>query len=117
MTRWPVSVTAVCLLMAFGAVYAANESKNPSGEKAPKCCKELLSRIERLEPRVQQLEARSPVITLPQPPSTQPPIYRFDQVPQIPSGRLRDLPPGTQEREFNGMKYYIIPLEKAREQR
>ena len=110
-------LAAFCLLVLIGAVYAAGGEQETPRDKSPKCCQELLARIERLEARVRELEARSPATTLPPPPLGKPPLYRFHQVPQIPRERSpRDLPPGTEEREFNGMKYYIIPLEKAREQ-
>ena len=110
-------ITAFCLLAVLGAAYAAGGDKEPSVDNVPDCCRELLARIERLEARVRQLETGSPILTIPAPPPGQPPVYRFDQSPWAPPGiDPRRLPPGTQEREFNGMKYYILPLDKARGQ-
>lgn len=93
------SAVAVAVALALvGVLYAQSDNREPTGRQ-PECCKQLLSRIEALEARIQALEARSPSVVVPE---RYPVPHRID--PQR-------LPPGAQEREFNGMKYYIIPLE------
>lgn len=95
------AVPALVALALFGAVYAGSNEKPPAGRQ-PDCCKQLLSRIEALEARIQALEARGPSAVLPE---RYPAPLRIDP---------KRLPPGAQEREFNGMKYYIIPLDEGR---
>jgi hypothetical protein len=68
----------------------------------------LQARIKALEQRIEKLEAAKPssvqVLQAPKlPPSTTAP-------PMITAPRPDQLPNGWQEREFNGMKYYLIPL-------
>jgi hypothetical protein len=72
---------------------------------------ELLARIEQLEKRVEQLEQRSPMIAVPHggnlpysvvPPATAP-------MPSVPS-----IPRDWSAREFNGMYYYIVPLDSMK---
>ena len=95
------AVAALVALALFGVLYAESDEKPPAGRQ-PDCCKQLLSRIEALEARIQALEARGPSAVFPE---RSPVPLRIDP---------KQLPPGAQEREFNGMKYYIIPLEEGR---
>lgn len=94
-----LAVAVAVALALVGVLYAESDKREPAGRQ-PECCKQLLSRIEALEARIQALEARSPSVVLPE---------RYP-APQR-------LPPGAQEREFNGMKYYIIPLEAGERKR
>lgn len=109
---WRLCLAAVCLPAVIGVVTATEDQETPPGQ-TPDCCRELLDRIERLEKRVRELEMRTPQLyTVPKPPPGRPPLDRPDQLPRVPLQPPKDLPPGAEEREFNGMKYYIIPLDR-----
>ena len=60
----------------------------------------LERRLAKLEKQVEELSAKPQILTIPAPNQTVPPT----QGPEL------NLPPGVREHEFNGAKYYIVPL-------
>ena len=93
-------------MLRSGAPDLAKENARLRGE-----VEMLKSRVSVLESRVRELEAGTPSAPKPAPRPTQPQV-----VPKAPRlvpgqpGRERPVPEGWQEREFNGMRYYIVPL-------
>jgi hypothetical protein len=80
----------------------------PAQEKTPQQLadqiKQLSARVAILEKRVAELEKRQPMVVVPQPQPSLP------HAPS-PSAPIRPLPKGWQQREFNGIPYYIVPLD------
>jgi len=65
-------------------------------EESTKQIEELKKQVNALEQRVATLESRLEKLTL--------------AIPQT-FPNLKQLPKGWEKREFNGMKYYIVPIE------
>lgn len=83
-------ILGVCLV--GGMMLAAAGKPIRKDEGAP-TIQQLTERIENLEKRIEQLERRQPSVVVPYRPTAQ------------------TVPKGWQRREFNGIDYYIVPLE------
>jgi len=108
-SRLVLSLLAVGLIIfGIGAAGAAGDDSDREKELRAEIAK-LRQRIKVLEDRLKALESQSAKPT--EPPMT------FRWAPSLPSPTVQPyapspdrLPEGTIEREFNGMKYYIIPI-------
>jgi hypothetical protein len=108
MTRYrmlALAVLAVLLACAvtFRGLRAGPEQPAPKWEQV----QELLKRVERLEARVAELERHQPRVIVP-PQGT--PELRV--VPEAPLD-LQRVPKNWIPREFNGQRYYDIPLDRG----
>jgi hypothetical protein len=65
--------------------------------------KQLRNRVAELEERIGKLEKQRSYVAVPQPMPVPP--------------QRRAVPENWQEREFNGLKYYIVPLDKTDDRR
>ena len=90
-------VSFALALTVYGRTNAEKGEKN--GQPSAEPLKQLMDRIGKLEARVAELEKRQRVIV----------------VPRQPPGLLpkRQVPQGWTEKEFNGLPYYIVPLDKG----
>jgi DNA-binding helix-hairpin-helix protein with protein kinase domain len=103
-------LVAAALVAVLGAAGTFAVSRAGQGQAAPTQAdeiRELRQRVERLEARVQVLERQVPRVVVP---SEGPPQLRI-----APQGPLqgRPLPKNWIPREFNGQRYYDIPLDSA----
>jgi hypothetical protein len=93
-------VGCVAVLIIASAVYAQRKANELA--MVPKAYSDLLAKVERLEEQVARLEAqvqdlrgrRNVIVT-----------------PPLPAPAPSPLPKGWQEREFNGVRYFIVPCE------
>jgi hypothetical protein len=83
---------------------AAMIQRSGADDKAPG---DVMTQLKQLQEKVAKLEAR--VVDLERKPS-------YITLPETSRGlrSLPNVPKGWQQREFNGMKYYIVPLETQR---
>jgi len=93
------AITGVLCVTVIFAIDEPAEEKKP--QQPTNQIEQLLDRVATLEKRVAELEKRQPMVVVPRPTS---PVAR------PPSLRNRPLPEGWQQREFNGVPYYIVPL-------
>jgi hypothetical protein len=91
-----VVLGAILIAPAVTSVIRAQSADEPVERGA---LEQLRERIEKLEARVEQLEK-------------QPRLRVTPQTPPYAPGQRR-IPEDWQEREFNGLPFYIIPCEKA----
>lgn len=107
MTVPRIMFVSVALTACLGAgfLFGAPDEASPESDGAA-ALKKLAQRIDELEKRVEQLEKRQAVIALP----SQTPIFRpkLQPGPQPPTSP----PKGWLRREFNGMEYFIVPLDE-----
>ncbi len=108
MTRCRIPAVLVLAVLLAGAVafrglYAGQEQPAPQQDQV----RELLKRVERLEARVAELERHQPRVVVP---AQGAPELRV--VPEAPLDVQR-VPKGWIPREFNGQRYYDIPLDKG----
>ena len=121
-------VTSVVAILGMLSVFAAYAAEPAPERDLAKENAELQAKVEKLQKRVRELEAelarRSfvlPTPPIPALPPTQPsPFYipnpfatpkpKSPSVPIVPSPQW--VPGGWQEREFNGLHYYLIPLQE-----
>jgi hypothetical protein len=87
-------------LVALAASRAGQEPAGPSDE-----LRDLRKRVEKLEARVADLEQRTPRVIVP--------AQGAPELRVLPEGKgeLHPVPKGWVPREFNGQRYYDIPLE------
>lgn len=85
-----------------GASAGPDKPKSPSQEQV----QQLIQRMEKLESRVAELEQIVPRIVTPS--------LGYPQLRVLPEGKLETLPKGWVPREFNGLRYYDIPLASER---
>lgn len=105
-----VGVALVGTVAAFGAAGAPSSEASLADE-----VKSLRTQVEQLENRLKALESAAPRIT-----ATLPPKGQFQPLLPEAMGPNRvqlavpaDLPPGTVQREFNGMTYYVMPIRES----
>ncbi|HJT76309.1 MAG TPA: hypothetical protein VJ739_03830 [Gemmataceae bacterium] len=108
MTRSRLTVLVALGAFLVGAVAFAGGQ--PAKEQPPaqqEQLRELLKRVERLEARVAELERREPRVVVP--------AQGGPQLRVLPEGALdaQRVPKGWVPREFNGQRYYDIPLAKT----
>ncbi len=106
-----VTVTLAVALTVYGFTNAEKEQKKGPPTADP--LKQLIDRIEKLEARVAELEKRQKVIAVPQTPSL-PKGEGWIVVPQPRSLPKGHVPKGWVEKEFNGIPYYIVPLDEGK---
>ncbi len=101
--RW-AGILVLTGLVGVATAITLNGAEKPSPQGNDQV-RQLLKRVEKLEARVAELEQRVPrIVTAPQ------------GVPQLriaPEGKLETLPKGWIPREFNGIRYYDVPLTKS----
>jgi len=90
-------VLCVTVILALDRPAQEETPQQPADQIA-----KLLVRVAALEKRVAELEKRQPMVVVPQP------TVPRAQTPSLPK---RPLPDGWQQREFNGIPYYIVPLD------
>jgi outer membrane murein-binding lipoprotein Lpp len=91
-TKWMVGIFCLsAMAMSWGAAFPASQ------EDLAKQVQDLKKQVATLEEKVASLESRLQKITL--------------AIPQT-FPELKQLPKGWEKREFNGMSYYIIPLDQ-----
>lgn len=110
MTRYHFLAAAAGAVILTGIITLAVSHAGQDGPAAPSNSvqvKDLLRRIEKLEARVAELERRVPRVVVP--------AEGAPQLRIIPEGKFegRPLPKGWIPREFNGLRYYDVPLGKA----
>jgi hypothetical protein len=92
---------AVCVAVCAGLLVTRGSA---AFEQAPKDAtaqlKELQDKVAKLESRIADLEKRPSYVTVP---TTSPSLHSVPSVPR-----------NWQEREFNGMKFYIVPVDTKR---
>ena len=88
---------ATCLTVGFMQRSGADE-KGPKDVTAQ--LKQLQDNVTKLEARIAALEKRPLYLTVP------------ERTPSLLPERV--VPKGWQQREFNGMKYYIVPVDTQR---
>ena len=93
-------VGCVVVLIIASAVYAQRKANELA--MVPKAYSDLLAKVERLEDQVARLEAQ--VQALRRQPHT-------IVTPPVQPAPGRPLPEGWQEREYRGLKYYIVPCD------
>lgn len=109
MKRWSVP-----LLVMFVMICLISDSllSAPQSESSQANVNALLKRIDQLEKRVEQLEESRTLTVMP----TQSPAQR----PGLPH---RSVPPAStipdnwKEKQINGLKYYIVPLELSKDRK
>ena len=113
MSRFILGALAVALLVSgIGVAGAAGDGSDREKELLGEIA-QLQKRVEVLEEKLKALEARS---AQPSERSTPPMTFRWAPaippgiVPQLTPESPNRLPSGTIEREFNGMKYFIMPI-------
>ena len=99
-----VLATAVAGLALFTVSRAGQEQAAPAQSDE---VRDLRKRVEKLEARVAELEQRVPRVVVP--------AQGAPELRVLPEARLdgRPLPKGWTPREFNGQRYYDIPLETS----
>ena len=134
----PIVTTALCVLAPLALGADSDPKERATGDVAQRAAREpeaqdlarenarlrqqvesLQARVGRLEARVKALEAEKAPAPAPElrlvPPAPQPPrATPRGTVPRKPGGSGR-LPEGWQERRFNGIKFYIVPLKPAQQ--
>ncbi len=85
-----IGLAGLTIAAALDAAAEQEETQRPAQNMQT-----LIQRVEKLEARVAELEKRRPTAVLTR--------------AQAPT--LRELPKGRQRKEFNGLPYYIIPLQ------
>ncbi len=90
-------------LVGVATTVALNGAEKPSPQ-ADDQIRQLLQRVEKLEARVADLEQRVPRIVTAQ---------GLPQLRVAPEGKLESVPKGWVPREFNGIRYYDVPLAKS----
>ena len=113
MLRQSLVAAVVCAAVIVALVSRSAAEPGKEGSRNSASAPELLERIARLEARVAELERRTPLTTLTQVPGTNVvPYTTFGGAAQYP-------PPAAPEswtpREFNGLRYFIVPLKPGRE--
>ena len=98
MSRLLVSIVGAFALLciAFAVAGVAHEEGGP---KPVPDVQLLLKRLEALEARVAELEQRRATVVLSE--------------AQVPEPVGRELPKGWRKKEFNGIPYYIVPLQSS----
>lgn len=99
-------LVGILVLTAFAGVATAvalNGAEKPAPQ-ADDQVRQLLQRVEKLEARVADLEQRVPRIVTAQ---------GLPQLRVAPEGKLETVPKGWIPREFNGIRYYDVPLAKS----
>ena len=91
----------VAIGVSFGLMAVSSADQKVPAKPADEIAA-LRKRIELLEARIQRLELQRTVITTTIP---------GRPAPFLP--HIRTVPPNWTEREINGMKYYIVPLESG----
>ena len=121
-----IRAAIVIVLIACGYSLSADDSARQP-ETNPKDIARLLERIKDLEQRVSRLEAAAkqttPIVPLPQSPQYQAPrVYPPAPYSQTPAPNATPIPPAAPDSNvpktwqpfyFNGLWYYIIPLDEA----
>ena len=103
--NWIAFVASAVVLVGatwFAVAQAGEEKSRPGPEGTSQ---QLRQRLEELEARVAQLEQRAAL-----------PAFPAHAIPQsyvVPQGTPPSVPEGSIPREFNGMRYYIVPLDKS----
>jgi hypothetical protein len=99
-----VLAAAVAGLAVFAVSRAGQERAAPAPSDE---VRDLRKRLEQLEARVAELEQRAPRVIVP--------TQGVPQLRVVPEGRLdgQPVPKNWVPREFNGQRYYDIPLETA----
>jgi outer membrane murein-binding lipoprotein Lpp len=91
-TKWMVGILCLsAIAMSWGATFPGGQ------EDLAKQVQDLKKQVAGLEEKVASLESRLQKITV--------------AIPQT-FPELKQLPKGWEKREFNGMSYYIIPLDQ-----
>jgi outer membrane murein-binding lipoprotein Lpp len=91
-TKWMVGILCLsAIALSWGAAFPAKQ------EDLAKQVEELKKQVAALEEKVASLESRLQKITV--------------TIPQT-FPELKQLPKGWEKHEFNGMNYYIIPLDQ-----
>ena len=109
-----LSISSLVLLIAFNSVILGND-KTPelTIETLIPQIQDLQKEIEALKERISRLEGEqktpSPVPQVTSP--TVPRIVPRDLPPMNTIPHMNQLPKGSEQREINGMAYYIIPLQ------
>ena len=101
-----LAVVALAAAVACLALFAVSRAGQDQSAPAPSDeVRDLRKRVEKLEARVAELEQRVPRVVVP--------AQGAPELRILPEGRLegRPLPKGWIPREFNGQRYYDIPLE------
>ena len=101
-----IGSVVVLVGVALFAVAQAGEEKSAAGSEGSS--KQLLERLKELEARVAQLEQRAAIPSFPLPATNQPFPSLAPPYVMPPA-----LPQGSVPREFNGLPYYIVPIDKA----
>lgn len=100
-----ISIVLTSTVAAMGAAAMPAKETTLEDEVAM-----LRKRVEELESRLRAIESAPPRITLPRslphPPVPSP--HKFDRWREF---APRNLPRGTEQREFNGMTFYVIPVQ------
>lgn len=99
-----VAVVTALFLSAYVVAGGADDEHKP--KPADTGDKMLSERIAVLEKRVAELEELEKRVTALEQLSGQTIIRSY----QLPPGSTEPLPPGWQEHEFNGLRYYLVPL-------
>jgi hypothetical protein len=97
---WVAATCSVALVAIVLLGQRSDANDNAANRGAPQL-QQLQDRLAKLEARVAELEKRPAYVTVP-------------KVPGPPS--LQAVPKHWQPREFNGMPYYIVPLDVGRKQ-
>jgi hypothetical protein len=96
--KTPITIVLMsCCVLGGVWAMAANEPQSPK----PSELEDLKDRVKALEDKVATLEKQLRV---------GPRVPRTPTLPQLPRGR--QVPEGWLPREFNGIPYYVIPIEQ-----
>lgn len=103
------SFAAVVMALLLSAYVVAGPAEDEQTPKPPATgVKDLNERIAELEARVAELEKLEKRVTA----LERSPISTIVRPHQVPPVVPEPLPPGWREFEFNGVPYYIVPLNK-----
>ena len=110
------SMGLFAVLVAFVAVVVLHRPASLAQEKgSSETISSLTERIKELEARVERLEESRQILALPAPRAELPTPPKGPQEYQLRPDSLPEpaLPKGWQRKEFNGVPYYIIPLDSG----
>ena len=110
------SMGLFAVLVALVAVVVLQRPASLAQEKGPsETISSLTERIKELEARVERLEKSRQILALPAPGTELPTRPKGPQeYQQRPDSMPEpDLPKGWQRKEFNGVPYYIVPLDSG----